>query len=132
MRLVGGSEFGTAFFRAEPVANAPDSSKTHFRIKRHQTNWNAETLCQALALISMSIANVKGFLRVQNGEKPAEVTVSRPLDKAAYWEPWHRSPSLTNMSIDTIVAEEHIDRLSKAQLAKRLRQIFEEGTAGAS
>ena len=37
MKFIGGSDFGTSFFHAEPVANAPNNSRTHFRIRRHST-----------------------------------------------------------------------------------------------
>lgn len=124
MQFMGGSDFGTSFFHAEPVDNAADTSRTHFRLRRHHTNWNPESLCQALALISMSLGNVKGFLRIQNGDKPADVRVWRAQHKEAYWEPWQRSPGVTSSSMDTIVAEEHIERLSKDELAERIRENY--------
>ena len=124
MKFIGGSDFGTSFFHAEPVANAIDTSRTHFRIRRHHTNWNPQSLGQALALISMSIGNLKGFLRVQNGDNPVDVRVWRAQTKEAYWEPWQRSPGVTNASMDTIVAEEHIERLSKDELAAKIQNHY--------
>ncbi|MEX2614882.1 MAG: hypothetical protein WD767_02185 [Alphaproteobacteria bacterium] len=120
MKLIGGSNFGSKFFQAEAVMNASDNSKTHFRIKRHNTNWNPESLAKKLALISMSIANIKGFLRVKNGDAPEDVKVFRPNDIASFWEPWNESLGIISASMDTVISEENIERITQDEILQRL------------
>jgi hypothetical protein len=83
MRLMAHSEFGTTFYTSEKIEET-----SNFVIHQKSRNWNPENYYHALHLISMTIKNVKVFLKRINGS----------LDELNYLIPeqpdFHRKPWL--------------------------------------
>lgn len=120
MRTLGGSKFGTYFFIADRIKDAPPLKKEadpHFRLIGHSVNWDPESLAHALCLITISMQNVISFLKTINGISPQEVRFSRPEDSDYFDQPWKRSVGVTSMSVDFYpVQEQHITRYDTQQL----------------
>lgn len=124
MKVVGGSEFGTSFYLAERVQNAPKLQRDpHFRVRLCSLNWRPEAMIQALQLISISIGNLISYLRILHGVDPKTVPFRRPQDSEFFHAPWQNSVSVTSASFDTIVAEQHIHRFSNDEILAQLEQM---------
>src|SRR5262249_12343163 len=57
MQALGGSDFGTSYFIAEPIPKG-DRKTRHFGVRRHAQNWSPYAMAAGLQLIGMSINNV--------------------------------------------------------------------------
>ncbi len=97
MHSLGGSEHGSSFFMARTFVEWPAQKEKKprfsgrdrnlsFRVRRHHLNWDPRGLCTALALISVSIHNVRTFALALNGIEsgqqfltPAKEAFSMPL-----------------------------------------------------
>lgn len=124
MTTLGGSKFGSYFFVADRVKDAPRTKGTdpHFRLIGRGVNWDPKSQAQALCLIALSIQNVISFLKIFNGVNPQEVGFSRPEDSDYFEQPWKRSMGVVSMSMDFFpVHEEHITRYSEGQLREQLK-----------
>jgi|CXWL01.1.fsa_nt_gi hypothetical protein len=124
MTTLGGSKFGTYFFIADRVKDAPrvKEADPHFRLIGRGVNWDPESLAHALCLISLSIQNVISFLKIINGVSPQEVRFSRPEDSDYFEQPWKRSVGVTSMSMDFYpVQEQHITRYGARQLREQYK-----------
>ncbi len=111
MTVMGGSEFGTSFYAAERIQNAPTQKRDpHFRVKSYSLNWRPESMIQALQLVSMSIGNVISYVRILHGVDPKTVPFTRPQESKFFHAPWQNSVSVTSGSFNTIVEERHICR----------------------
>ena len=84
MQSLGGSEFGSSFFRTENLARG----RTHVKLRRSSRNWHPMNFAFGLKLISMSLANVVGFARIVNGVDSSSVQFSRPPEEAHFSDPW--------------------------------------------
>ncbi len=82
MRLVSYSEFGTSFYTSEKIEETPN-----FIIHQNSRNWNPENYYHALHLISMSIKNVKVFLKKINGSL-GELNYLIPEETDFHRKPW--------------------------------------------
>lgn len=124
MVTLGGSAFGTSFFVAEKIEDAPSGKQDpHFRLKPWTVNWNPESVAHSLCLVAHSIQNVISYLKVFNGVRPNEVQFIRPIDSGYFEEPWKRSVSVTSVSLDSHpVYEQHISRFSRKQLKEHFRE----------
>ena len=123
MATVGGSQFGTSFFMAERVQDAPlVKPDPHFRLKQRTVNWDPESLAHALCLVALSIQNILSYLKIVNGVDPREVKFTRPAENDYFEQPWKRSVGVTSVSMDFYpVHERHITRYSIEQLMERFR-----------
>lgn len=117
MGPVMGSEFGTSFYVAEPIGGT-GKSNPHFRVLHRGLNWRPEGMAQALQLISMSIRNVTSFLQIVNGEDPKTVPFHRPADSEGFDAPWSHHVSVPEFTMNTIIEETDIARLSKEDILK--------------
>lgn len=113
MKTLGHSEFGSSFFVPEPVEGAPESKKRdpHFRVRQYALNWIPESDAEAVQLACLSIRNLLSFLRLTNRDTQ-EVQFVFPEDCQDFEKPWSRSVGVCDMTMDVVVAERDILRLS--------------------
>src|SRR5690348_8195330 len=109
MRTLGGSDFGSTFFVAEPVGSA----SWHVRTRRTSLNWLPVPMAQRLALVSMSISNVVGSMQCELGLDAREISFVRPTQPATFDEVWGQSPGVTKSSIDSVMAIHQRDECSR-------------------
>ncbi|HUT30324.1 MAG TPA: hypothetical protein VMX13_11085 [Sedimentisphaerales bacterium] len=98
MKPLGGSEFGTSFFLAQEIKGNILGRDPNFKTRRLSLNWNAENNVHALTLISLSIHNIKSFLKHVNHVE--EVTFSFPEELELFEMPWKKKPGVLNCSFD--------------------------------
>jgi hypothetical protein len=109
MRTVSYSEFGTTFYKSEKIENTPN-----LIINRNSRNWNPENFYHALHLISMSIKNVKVFLKKINGNLD-ELSYEIPNDPDFDHKPW-RIGSRMNFGVNSRINTSAIPLLSKEEI----------------
>jgi len=117
MRIVGQSEFGSSFF----IPNKLHDSR-NFSISHHALNWNPQNFIYGLHLISFSITNVLGFLKIFYGVPANEVQFSWPSDDSIYQEPWKRNTGMT-FNWNSPITEEDITPLSKEDILSKVDPI---------
>lgn len=130
---MGGSEFGSLFFMARgfgPQAQRPRRSESHFRVRRHALNWDPESLCIALGLISFSVHNVLAFLKATAGVDRSSLGFRRPQSDDAFQTPWQRTLGIRFSNLDSIVFEEDVHRFSREEILAVYDEELEEGTSG--
>jgi len=96
MRSLGSSEFGSTFNIVEQIGD----HNHHFQSKRSSRNWSPTDLVWALHLITMSLTNVIGSLRILNGKPAEQVRFEWPEDFQMFDEPWKRSMKLGITSME--------------------------------
>lgn len=107
MRTVGQSEFGSSFFIPERL-----NDSRNFSIRHHSLNWNPQNFVAGLHLISFSIANVLGYLKIYSGVPANEVQFAWPSDDSLFQEPWKRSTGMT-FNWNSPISASDITSLSK-------------------
>jgi hypothetical protein len=120
MQWVGGSPHGIGFLKPESFPALGDGCKHHFRLRDAHLNWRAEAMAQAMQLVSVSVGNVIGALRVVNGAKAGTVKFERPEDPKAFDAPWQWSTGLTQGSFEILVDEAEVACSSRAALLAEL------------
>jgi hypothetical protein len=121
MQTIGASPHGVDFSTVEPLP-ANDPKSPHVRLARQRLNWRAESMIQALQLISWSLNNLVGFLRVINGAAPATVRFHRPEDPAAFEAPWRWNVGVTSGAMNFILDESEVIRATRDELRAELEQ----------
>jgi hypothetical protein len=111
MRVLGSSEFGSSFFVPEKLHDG-----RNFSISHQSLNWNPQNLLFGLHLISASIVNVIGFLKILNGVPAKEVQFSWPSQETAYQEPWNRVTGITSFNWNSQVKEVDVAPFSKEDI----------------
>jgi hypothetical protein len=96
MKSLGGSEFGSSFFLAQEVKGSIVGRDPNLKTSQLSLNWNAENNIHALTLISMSIHNIKSFLKHLN--RVEEVTFLFPEELKYFEMPWGKKPDVLNCS----------------------------------
>ncbi len=94
MHTIPKSQFGTSFRRFVPASN-----RTNNRLllpKRVSINWKIEKIVPLIQLISISIENTIGVLRILNGERATSIRFSRPEKDEAFTEPWTQVPPIND------------------------------------
>jgi hypothetical protein len=109
---LGGSKFGTSFFRPEPL----DEKGIHFRIRRYSRNWDPSNMAHAASLLAISIHNVREWLRLVNGSDPKGVTFRYPKTIEAFDEPWKRSVGTISSNMDVVIEPDKIRPYSKEEI----------------
>jgi hypothetical protein len=126
MQLVGHTEFGSSFPRAEPLGNLPGKQRNpNFHTRWLSLSWNPLAIVSGLSLISMSIENTLSFLRIVNGEPPQTVRFSRPQESEDFSLPWKNSPDLSKFSIDYEIDEADIQTFTVRELEEIIGRAFE-------
>lgn len=111
MRVIGSSEFGSSFFVAERLHDT-----RNFSVKHQSLNWFPLNFVYALKLISVSINNIIGFLKVFHGIAAKDVNFSWLSDDATYNEPWSRSTGITSFGLNSPITEQAITPLTKDEI----------------
>jgi hypothetical protein len=117
-----GSVFGTSFHAAEPIGGR-SGRDPHFTLRRHSLNWLPYNTAGRMLLAAMSIKNIRSFLAVENNRTPQKTEFQRPGDPADFDRAWVASPGITGFNAAHIVAERHIEPVSRDEL----RRILESG-----
>jgi hypothetical protein len=120
MRIVGQSGFGSSFFIPDKLHDG-----RNFSIRHHSLNWNPQNFIYGLQLISFSITNVLGFLKIFYGVPAKEVQFSWPSEDSIYQEPWNRNTGMT-INWDSQIMESDITPLSKEDILV----VYREDTEG--
>lgn len=120
IRIVGQSDFGSSFFIPDKLHDG-----RNFSIRHHSLNWNPQNFVYALHLISFSITNVLGFLRIFYGVPANEVQFSWPSEDSMYQEPWKRNTGMT-FNWNSPTTESDITPLSKEDILSVYKENTEE------
>jgi len=78
MKLVGKSDYGTSFFRIEPIGEGKRNRS--LRSRKIQLNWTIEKTSLLLELVSISIKNITSSLKIINGAKAGTYEYFLPPD----------------------------------------------------
>jgi len=116
IKLVGKSEFGTTFFRIEPIGVGKRNRS--LRSRRTALNWNIEKVILLIQLASISIKNITSALKIVNGAKGGTCEFVRPQENSDFEKPWSYSPGVINCNIDYVIPEEQIISVTKSELQK--------------
>jgi hypothetical protein len=130
MRVLGSTEFGNSFHRAEQIINARNDP--NLRIARSSIGWNPEGMAHGLMLLAKSIFNVVSFLKLVNGVEPASVRFVRFVDADFFEKPWSQPPSILNFSMNYDINEKLIQRFTRKQLKAELHKRLSKQTSAAS
>jgi|SRR3989304_1336452 len=117
MHLWGESEFGSTFFTVGPL----DKSKHNFRLLKHSRGWQLENFYFGLHLISLSLQNVLSFLKVANGVDPSTVEFAWPNPESLFDEPWKKHPTLSGISMNSVITVEQITPFSDDEILSRYK-----------
>jgi hypothetical protein len=119
MQTIGASPHGVNFSTVEPIP-ATESKSPHVRLMHQRLNWRAESMAQALQLISFSVNNVAGFLRVLNGAPAGTIRFHRPEDSKAFEAAWEWHVGVISGAMNFIIDEDELIRASRAELRAEL------------
>jgi hypothetical protein len=129
MKSLGGSTFGSTFYEAVPIKDAPEArNDPHFTLHNHSRNWYPDDTIGRMRLASMSIKNVKSFLLITNGVPPDKAEFVRPLNVDNFDHPWQPAGGVSHFSSHRTLREEHIERFSRDQLDMQLKSIHADAT----
>jgi hypothetical protein len=125
MQLIGHTEFGSSFPRAEPLGNLTSRQRNpNFHSRWISLSWNPLSIATGLILISMSIENTLSFLRILNGEPPQTVRFIRPQESESFSLPCQDSPNVSNLSMDYKINEAEIQALTVEELEEIISRAF--------
>jgi hypothetical protein len=118
-RTLGGSEFGSQFFARQSL-----HGRIHVRGRRHVVNWNPLSLGQRIQAIGASITNLRGMLLGFLGEDIYAYEFVVPDSEEAFDGCWGDDPRVMNISFDSNIGEEDIDKFSKPEIEQRLKKLW--------
>lgn len=137
MLPLGGSEHGSSFFSPRTfVGSVTEKDRKarlghgrgrtfHFRIRRQALNWDPEGLCEALALISASIHNVRSLALGLNGSAPSGLSLAVP-EEGAFRGPLGRSPGVDFNGVDAVVFAEDARVFEREEIEGAIRRGIDE------
>jgi hypothetical protein len=94
MQSLGKCKFGSSCNIIEPILG----SNTNYRVIFHSRNWAPINFANGLILISMSLSNIIGWLKIANGIKPTKVQFYWPEDDGQFESPWRESVPVISTS----------------------------------
>lgn len=104
VKSLGGSKFGSSFYIPEKLSN----KKPHYAIHRNSRNWPLKRYARELVLISLSLKNIKSYLKIKNGENPEEQKFIYPQDLSFLDMYLADNPGVLEFNLHTeIKTEEH-------------------------
>jgi hypothetical protein len=118
MQLIGQSDFGTSFFRIEPIENS--KGDRNLRSRRTSVNWKIEKVILLAQLVSMSINNVVSALKIVNGAKSGTCKFLRPQEDTDFDKPWQYTPGVTSCNMDFVVDKRQILAVTRKELLDKL------------
>lgn len=119
MKLIGKSDYGSTFFRVEPVSNGKRNRS--LRSRRISLNWSIERTMLLIQLVAMSINNITSALKIINGANSGTCKFIRPQEDADFEKPWSYSPGVTSCKLDFILPEDQIRSVTKSELLELIR-----------
>ncbi len=119
MQTIGASPHGTNFSVLSPIP-ATVRNSPHVKYLRHRLNWRAEAMVQALQLISLSLNNIVGCLRIANGAAPGTIRFDRPEDPSAFEGPWSWPVGVTSGAMNFVIDDADVDQTSADALRSEL------------
>ncbi len=125
MKTIGHSEYGVSFFKLEKIGG--DVGNRSLRSRRYSINWKVEKTVMLLQLITNSINNVVGALRIANGAKVDTVKFKRPTESDFFEKAWKFTPGLNTFTLDFIIDESQTVPVTKSELLKKLSEYKHEG-----
>jgi hypothetical protein len=120
MKLIGNSEYGSSFFKLEPIG--PEKKNRSLRSRRVSLNWKIEKITILIQFISMSINNVTAALKILNGYSPSSLKFTRPTEDDDFNKPWLYSPGVTRFNMDYNIDENSIVPTTRKELLERLKE----------
>ncbi len=111
MRTMANSVFGSSYFVPDNLGDT-----RNFTVSHQALNWVPENYVDALFLISSSIQNAVGFLRILHGVPVREVPFVWHSDNDTYQQPWSRSTGMTSLRWHSQITEKAITPLSKEEI----------------
>jgi hypothetical protein len=119
MRLMVNSTFGSSFYSAEPLTD-----KLNFRVKEHSVNWDPLMYVHSLGLISLSIENIIGYLKVRAYEvDPSQVKVRIPIDETVFQKPWESNLGFSRFEMNSVIESNSIRPLSKQTILDSYKTV---------
>lgn len=122
MHILGGSKFGTSYFRREKLL---ENNRINFRPRRQSRNWDPYNFINGLGFLSMSINNVIQFLKILNKIDPKECKFMTPEEDGFFDSPWVRSVGVINFDADKIIRPENVCPVTKKEI---LSSYYEQKT----
>jgi hypothetical protein len=120
MKLIGKSEYGSSFFKLEPIG--PEKKNRSLRSRRISLNWKIEKITLLIQLISMSINNITSALKFLNGYSPSSLKFTRPTEDDDFEKPWLYSPGVTRFNMDFTIDENSVVPTNRKELLERLKE----------
>jgi hypothetical protein len=120
MQSLGGSKFGSSFFRMEKIGNEESRNLSPRRIS---LNWKIERIMLQVQLAATSLQNVVGSLRILSGEPPGTVQYFRPIEDADFDRAWTISAGVTRMNFDFVIDPSQIPELKRQDLVARMNKV---------
>jgi len=119
MQTMGASPHGVNFSTVVPIPSVASRSP-HVRLMHQRLNWRAESMAQSLQLISWSLNNVAGLLRVLNGSPPGTICFHRPEDPETFEAPWRWNVGVISAAMNITIDEAEVVRASRDELRAEL------------
>jgi hypothetical protein len=85
-------------------------------VKQQSLNWNPINFAYALQLLSLSINNVTGFLKILHGVPIKEVPFSFCENDETYDEPWKRQFGISSFGMNSQISPEGISPVTKEEI----------------
>lgn len=123
MHAMGGSKFGTSFFRVTQCE--PQKNRCHVS-RRVSLNWNTDKIAGLLELVSVSTKNVLSALKISNGQEASNFIFHSFTDDKDYGLPWTFSTGAVSCSIDRDIPSELVPTLTRSDLQEKIRQYQEQ------
>lgn len=124
MMSLGGSKFGSSYFIKEQIIPA---DKCNFRPRRYSRNWSPYNIANGLLLISMSINNVIGWLRIIDGAPAGTCRFENPTERETFDLPWNENVGVNSFNMDLIIEENHIQPFSRDEILKSYEDDVADG-----
>lgn len=118
MKSLGGSKYGTTFFKLEPIGRSKGNRS--IRSRRHSLNWSVEKTVLLIKLVSMSITNITSALKIANGVEYGTCKFLRPVEDKDFEKPWSFSTGVTSCGIDSEISENEVVITTKSELLNRI------------
>ncbi|KGK98542.1 hypothetical protein LI82_06605 [Methanococcoides methylutens] len=123
-KSMGRSEFGTSFFMRENICQkGVPHGKHHFKLKKHNVNWDPNTIGMRVILLRYSIQNILSFLRIVNGIKPDTVKFSWPSDLELFEKAFAFQGGVFHMSYGPTIRQEDIEIFTKEEILEPYQRI---------
>lgn len=112
MVSLGESEYGSAFFVANPV----NDSKHNMHLRERSVAWDPHQLAWDLEFLQTSIQNVVAFLKHQSGARDDELQTNYASDPEAFNRSLKVGGPRFSFSDRTVIKVDQTDLLSKADI----------------